>query len=128
MSGRKLPLILIILFVQVFTCGCNYGKTDWARLLCILLYVAATLWWILRCGCVIYYIYNIYVQFLRKISFIAAPHRGLSAVYILYLYYIYKLFVEVTAAKSLLRAAQCSWRCLLLGGMKEKAYVNKLCE
>ena len=116
----KTALYMYILFVQVFMYG---ARLRWDKLGGDWVYYYIL--WLLRNSCCaaavvilyilrlcIHYIYNIYVHFLRKILFIAAPRRGLSAVYILYLYYIlyytYRLYVEVSAAKSLSRAAQCS--------------------
>ena len=47
---------------------------------------------LLRCGCWVYIIYIIlYIQYMRKSLFVAAPRRGLSAVYIVDIYYIYNI-------------------------------------
>ena len=51
-----------------------------------------------------------YVQFLRKILFIAAPRRGLSAVYILYLYYIYYIIRTGYTLKCASRIPFCVMR------------------
>ena len=94
MSGRKPPLILIYYSYTFLCAGRGYTRCGWVYYYTLRLLRNG----LLRCGCVVIlyilrlcnnYIYNIYVQFLRKILCVAAPHHGLSAIYILYLYYIY---------------------------------------
>ena len=129
---RIKPPYICTYYLYRFLCtGHNCGKRGWVyyytlRLLRNDCCAAAVVYNYIYCGC-IYYIYNIYVQFLRKILYVAAPRRGLSAVYILYLYYIYYIIRtgytlkyrqlnRYCALRNAHNAACCRW-------LKERGYI-----
>lgn len=89
---EKTALYMYILFVQVFM----YMARVKLGAVWVYYYMLRQLRnGLLRCGCgniiyaaAVYIIYNIIYNVYVKNLFIAAPRHGLSAVYILYLYYI----------------------------------------
>lgn len=104
-------IVYIILYVENFTENIVYPLL---YALCTVHVVYVNARYKMRVG--IYYIYNIIRRrFYGKYCTLRAVYVGsvrFYTVFLLYIYYYtYKLYVEETAAKSLLRAAQCSWRC-----------------
>lgn len=89
-SGETAPNTYILFVYVFYVHGASAGGTSW-------------MWYgyiIICCGCCVmaccaaagYILYIIlYIQCMRKSLLVAAPRRGLSAVYIVNIYYIYNI-------------------------------------